>query len=108
MFTSFQSSLRRRLAAGYTAIMSTVAPKTRFKSVPSSPEGSSTSLDELDGLLKDSPTSFDLAAAEIPPLGEPRQEKWFWWQRQDNYDQNAIATQVRSLNDATWIVAKAV
>lgn len=30
----------------------------------------------------------------IPPLGQPRDEKKFWFQRGENYDPHAIATQV--------------
>lgn len=28
----------------------------------------------------------------LPPLGVPRNEKRFWWQRMTSYDPNAIAT----------------
>jgi len=30
----------------------------------------------------------------IPPLGKPREEKKFWFQRGNGYDPDAIATQV--------------
>lgn len=33
----------------------------------------------------------------IPPLGVPRVEKRYWWQRAKPYDSHAIATQVNIL-----------
>ncbi|KAJ8127224.1 hypothetical protein O1611_g6413 [Lasiodiplodia mahajangana] len=41
---------------------------------------------EIDAEKKDS-------ADSIPPLGQPREEKKFWFQRGKDYDPNAIATQ---------------
>lgn len=41
--------------------------------------------------------SPDLSASsldQIPPLGVPKDEKRFWWQRTKAFDPNAIATQV--------------
>ena len=53
------------------------------------------------GRFEKQPTFSEEASEEIPPLGEPRQEKKFWFQRSVDYDPNAIATQVWSLEVRT-------
>ncbi len=45
--------------------------------------------DEIDGGAEKENIIYS-----IPPLGQPREEKKFWFQRGKNYDPNAIATQV--------------
>lgn len=51
------------------------------------------------GSATQSTTSLD----QIPPLGVPRQEKRFWWQRTKSFDRNAIATQVRFSPKMSWV-----
>ena len=43
---------------------------------------------------KSEPSSSKTSLDEIPTLGEPIEERRFWWQRVKAYDPEAIATQV--------------
>lgn len=45
---------------------------------------------EIDGNFDKEDTSYS-----ITPLGQPQEEKKFWFQRRKDYNPNAIATQVR-------------
>ena len=75
--------------------MATITPKFRT-TLTGSPVGSSSSLDEL--LKDDDLGGIDVEAQGIPPLGEPKQEKRFFFQKGIEYNENAIATQVCPLD----------
>ena len=54
----------------------------------------------VDTVLDDYKTfGADDFPEEIPPLGEPHTEKRFWYQRSDNYDPDAVATQPSVYDD---------
>ncbi|KAF7194123.1 putative transporter [Pseudocercospora fuligena] len=56
----------------------------------------------VDTALEDYKTfDADDFPEEIPPLGEPHQEKRFWFQRSSTFDQDAIATQPSVYDDRT-------
>lgn len=46
------------------------------------------------GEEKKSPSISTSSFDRIPPLGAPKDEKRFWWQRTSAFDADAIATQV--------------
>lgn len=71
--------------------MSTVLTSSKLGIVSQSSPSSSTS----KGFGKEGKVSVGVLVDEdVPPLGVPKEEKRFWFQRTQNYDPNAIATQV--------------
>jgi hypothetical protein len=44
-------------------------------------------------------STSSLVSGHSPPLGAPREEKRFWFQRGATYDPNAIATQISVFDD---------
>src|ERR1700761_4209600 len=79
--------------------MSTVIAKSRLargRGAATLPPSNSSS----DDLAKrEARVAIDAAAEDIPPLGEPREEKRFFFQRTKAYDPNAIATQPSVYDD---------
>jgi hypothetical protein len=55
---------------------------------------------ERDPDSKLSPGTSTTSINTIPPLGEPAQEKRFWFQRTKAFDADAIATQASPLRPA--------
>jgi hypothetical protein len=51
---------------------------------------------EGDTDIKLGPETSTTSVNTIPPLGEPKQEKRFWFQRTGSFDRDAIATQASS------------
>lgn len=65
-----------------------------------SPSGSYSSVNEdsvSHGDVKETDVFVSAVGDHEAPLGIPRAEKRFWFQRDNTYDPNAIATQVRAL-----------
>lgn len=74
--------------------MSTVLVSNNLlqNSSPTSSAGSS----DIEGFEKHGNVNVSVNE-EVPPLGVPKEEKRFFFQRTKEYDPNAIATQVRHL-----------
>lgn len=45
-------------------------------------------------ISEDQNSDSDTSSRAVPPLGAPVEQKRFWFQRDKNYDPDAIATQV--------------
>ncbi len=58
---------------------------------------------ERDPDSKQSPGTSSTSINTIPPLGEPAQEKRFWFQRTKAFDPDAIATQVNPLQPVSFV-----
>lgn len=54
---------------------------------------------ERDPETKLGPESSTTSVNTVPPLGVPRQEKRFWFQRTAEYDPDAVATQPSVFDD---------
>lgn len=86
--------------------MTTVLPRFASRRKPEqdvSPVGteSSSSSSSSGPVDKKAEVSAREVPPEIPPLGEPRNEKRFWFQRSKALDKDAVATQLSVFDDAT-------
>lgn len=83
--------------------MATVLPRFASRRSPvqdvSSIGTESSSLSSSEPVEKKAEVSAREVPPEVPPLGEPRNEKRFWFQRSSALDKDAVATQLSVFDD---------